>query len=56
MVYKITKKDIGKDFIVDGDYGEIVEVFSNGNILVEFPNKRRKVVTKTKLKEMGLDS
>jgi hypothetical protein len=56
MVYKITKKDIGRDFVDEDGYAEIVEVFGNGNILIEFPNRRRKVITKTKLKEAGLEA
>jgi hypothetical protein len=45
---------IGEDVIVDGMWGEIVEIFSNGNILVEFPNRRRKVITKTELGKVGV--
>ena len=47
---EITKKDIGKDINVKGTYGEVKEVFNNGSILVEFPNKTQDVILKEDLK------
>lgn len=47
---ELSKKDIGKDINVKGEYGEIKEVFENGSILVEFPNKIQRVILKENLK------
>ena len=50
-IKELSKKfNIGQDFILNGEWGEIVEILSNG-LLIEFPNRTRKVITKSQLKE-----
>ena len=34
---------IGQDIITPMGWGEVVEIFSNGSFLVEFPNRTRKI-------------
>ena len=46
---------IGEDFILDGMYGEVVELLPTGNILIEFPNRTRRIVTKSELTKGGFN-
>lgn len=53
-IKELSKKfNIGQDFILNGKWGEIVEILSNG-LLIEFSNRTRKVITKSQLKEGDL--
>lgn len=45
---------VGQDFVLNGKYGEIKELLPTGNVLIEFPNRTRQVVTNAQLKEGGL--
>lgn len=45
---------VGMDFNLNGKFGEITELLPSGNILIEFPDRTRQVVTHTQLKEGGL--
>jgi len=47
-----TKFKLGQDFILNGEWGEIVELFPSGNILIEFPNRVRTIITKTQLEDL----
>ena len=34
---------IGGDILTKDGYGEVVELFKNNSVLVEFPNRKRKI-------------
>ena len=46
------KIEVGQDIQVNGKFGEISEICSSGNIVVEYPNKTREVVLKKYLNNL----
>ena len=46
---QITKQDIGKDIVLEDGWAEVMEILPNESILVEYPNRRRRVILKKEL-------
>jgi hypothetical protein len=44
VLRKVSKKDIGRDIVIPrGRWGEIAEVLSDTQILIEYPDKTREI-------------